>query len=129
LKETEILSLARQKQVAKIVHCGLPQNSLKLLCLVLPTYGARKIWKKLSTSVVVVNKKLRRLSSVGSTYFLDQIEEGPLCGGLCFGVVGDLTVVFAHYRGLEFINVPRLNEPVSRLPLFDKRLNRKADAA
>src|SRR5829696_6300174 len=64
-KNLSILAFA-SKGVAKIVQCGLPQDSLKPLCLVLPHYCARKIWKKLSISVGGLKKKLRRLSTVGS---------------------------------------------------------------
>jgi hypothetical protein len=60
-----------------IVHCGAPAatrctrrrlraNACDLECVA--DYGAsRKYCKKLSTSAVVVSKKLRRLSSVGNT--------------------------------------------------------------
>jgi hypothetical protein len=66
-----------QQKVAKIVHCGLSRLHVGLLGAYTPilatrtelaNYGAsRKFWKKLSTSVVLVKRKLRRLSSVGST--------------------------------------------------------------
>src|SRR5262245_60005248 len=55
-----------KKQVAMIIHCGLPQDSFESLVPCVPSYCAREIWKKLSISVVGVKNQLRRLSSVGS---------------------------------------------------------------
>ena len=61
--------------VAKSVHCGLLRLHAALLgayaqCPRLVVTGRFRAlfatWKKLSTSVVVVNKKLRRLSTVKS---------------------------------------------------------------
>lgn len=77
LEQTQHFRVWRQKVVAKIVHCGLPHDSLKLLCLVCPDYYARKISKELSISIVGVNNKLRRLSSVGSTFPV-KFQEWPL---------------------------------------------------
>jgi hypothetical protein len=67
LQETDHFSCGRKKQVAKIVHCGLRQDFFEALVPCLPNYHARKIWKKLSISAVGIRKKLRRLSTVGST--------------------------------------------------------------
>ena len=39
-----------------------------------PNYYARKIWKKMSTSAVGINKKLRRLSSVGRASHKNRIR-------------------------------------------------------
>jgi len=70
------------KQVAKSVHCGLPQDCFEALALcakLLP----RKIWKKLSISVVGVKKKLRRLSIVGSQIGRRSLESAPAAFFLC----------------------------------------------
>jgi hypothetical protein len=64
MKKASISVTVAKKQVAMIVHCGLPRTLLKLL-LCVPNYCARKIWKKLSISIVGIKRKLRRLSSVG----------------------------------------------------------------
>jgi len=50
-------------------------------------YGtSHNCWKKLSTSVVVVKKKLRRLSTVGSHDSVNPSKEATREGGLKFSV-------------------------------------------
>lgn len=61
------------KKVAMIVHCGLPHDSFEALAC-LPNYCARKIWTKLSTSVVGVNKKVAMIVQCG----LSQLHIAPL---------------------------------------------------
>jgi starch synthase len=56
-KKLRILIGSVKNQVAKIVHCGLPQDSFEALVPCMPNYCAREIWKKLSISVVGVMRK------------------------------------------------------------------------
>jgi hypothetical protein len=76
----------------KIVHCGLPQDPFEALVLCAPNYCARKFWKKLSTSVIGIKKKLRRLSSVGSIHPLIIEEEATRDSGFMLYLIADFSL-------------------------------------
>jgi hypothetical protein len=75
-------------------------------------YCARAIWKKLSISVVGVNKKLRRLSSVGSAILIIE-EEATSDDGLKFWhLIPKLLFEVTGQIDLPVVNSPVVNSPV-----------------
>ena len=80
------LSIAPRASEKSCEECPVwaASGSFKALGPCVPNYCAREIWKKLSISAVGVNRKLRRLSSVGSTNPLVKSKKRPPAkGGPC----------------------------------------------